>query len=165
MVFDSACYPYANVVSLQACLAALSSSRSTRMILRATNCLQLWETEWLWLGILVSIEPFDVNGDLWMLWGYTADPAVCHRIIEWPGLKRTTMIIEFQPPYCVQGLQSLDQAAQSHSQPGHECLQRRGIHNLLGQPVQCISTLWVKNFLLISNLNLPTFHLLRIFLF
>jgi len=54
-----------------------------------------------------------------------------HRIIEWPGLKRTTMIIEFQPPCYVQGCQ----AAQSHIQPGLECLQGWGIHNLLGQPV------------------------------
>ena len=37
-----------------------------------------------------------------------------HRIIEWPGLKRTTMIIEFQPPCYVQGHQPPDQAAQSH---------------------------------------------------
>jgi len=39
-------------------------------------------------------------------------------IIEWPGLKRTTMIIEFQPPCFVQGRQPPDQAAQSHIQPG-----------------------------------------------
>ena len=36
------------------------------------------------------------------------------RIIEWPGLKRTTMIIWFQPPCYVQGRQPADQAAQSH---------------------------------------------------
>ena len=58
-----------------------------------------------------------------------------HRIIEWPGLKRTTMIIEFQPPCHVQGRQPPDQAAQSHIQPGLECLQGWGIHNLLGQNV------------------------------
>ena len=46
-----------------------------------------------------------------------------HRIIEWPGLKRTTVIIEFQPPFYVQGRQPADQAAQSHIQPGLECLQ------------------------------------------
>ena len=56
-------------------------------------------------------------------------------IIEWPGLKRTTMIIEFQPPCYVQCCQPPDQAAQSHIQPGLECLQGWGIHNLLGQPV------------------------------
>ena len=45
------------------------------------------------------------------------------------------MIIEFQPPYYVQGHQSLDQTAQSHIQPGLECFEGWGIHNFLGQPV------------------------------
>jgi len=45
---------------------------------------------------------------------------------------------------CVQGHQPADQAAQSHIQPGLECLQRWGIHSLLGQPVQCVTTLWVS---------------------
>ena len=44
------------------------------------------------------------------------------------------MIIEFQLPCYVQGHQPLDQAVQSHIQPGLECLQGWGIHNLLGQP-------------------------------
>jgi len=35
----------------------------------------------------------------------------------------------------VQDCQPPDQAAQSHIQPGLECLQGWGIHNLLGQPV------------------------------
>ena len=34
-----------------------------------------------------------------------------------------------------------------------------GIHNFLGQPVQCVTTLCVKNVLLISNLNLPCLSL------
>jgi len=38
--------------------------------------------------------------------------------MEWPGLKRTTMIIEFQPSCYAQGRQPPDQAAQSHIQPG-----------------------------------------------
>ena len=38
-------------------------------------------------------------------------------------------------PCYVQGLQPADQAAQSHIQPGLECLQGWGIHSLLGQPV------------------------------
>ena len=62
-------------------------------------------------------------------------------------------------PCYVQGHQPADQAAQSHIQPGLECLQGWGIHSLLGQPVQCVTTLWVKNFLLISNLNLPCLSL------
>jgi len=45
------------------------------------------------------------------------------------------MIIKFQPPCYVQGRQPPDQAAQSHIQPGLKCLQRWGIHSLLGEPV------------------------------
>jgi len=45
------------------------------------------------------------------------------------------MIIKFQPPCYLQGCQPQHQAAQSHIQPGLECLQGWGIHNLLGQPV------------------------------
>jgi len=62
-------------------------------------------------------------------------------------------------PCYVQGLHPPDQAAQSHVQPGLECLQGWGIHSLLGQPVQCVTTLCVKNCLLISNLNLPCLSL------
>jgi len=47
-------------------------------------------------------------------------------------------------PCYVQGHQPPDQAAQSHIQPGPECLQGWGIHSLLGQPVQCVTTLHVK---------------------
>ena len=61
-------------------------------------------------------------------------------------------------PCYVQGRQPADQAAQSHIQPDIECLQGWGIHSLLGQPVQCVTTLWGKNFLLISNLKLPFSH-------
>jgi len=68
------------------------------------------------------------------------------------------MTIKFQPGY-VQSHQPPDQAAQSHIQPRLECLQGWVIHSLLGQPVQCVTTLWVKNFLLISNLNLPCLSL------
>ena len=64
------------------------------------------------------------------------------------------------PTLCyVQGRQPADQAAQSHIQPGLERLQGWGIHSLLGQPVQCITTLWGKNFFLISKLNLPCLSL------
>ena len=56
-------------------------------------------------------------------------------------------------PCYVQGCQSPAQAAQSHIQPGLECLQGWGIHSLLGQPGNSASPPWVKNLLLISNLN------------
>ena len=62
-------------------------------------------------------------------------------------------------PCYVQSCHPPAQAAQSHIQPGLECLQGWGIHSLLGQPIQCITTLWVKNFFLISNLNLPCLSL------
>ena len=47
-------------------------------------------------------------------------------------------------PYHLQGHQPADQAAQSHIQPGLECLQGWGIHSLLGQPVQCVTTLCMQ---------------------
>ena len=53
-----------------------------------------------------------------------------HRIIE-----RTSKIIWFQPLCYLQGCQPPDQAAQSHIQPGLECLQGWGIHNFSGQSV------------------------------
>ena len=62
-------------------------------------------------------------------------PIKNHRIIEWRGLKRSTMTIYFPPPCYVQGRQPLDQSALCHMQPGLECLQGWGIHNLQGQPV------------------------------
>jgi len=60
---------------------------------------------------------------------------IFRRVIQWPGLKRTTKIISFQPPCYVQGRLPPDQAAQSHIRPGPECLQGWGAHSLLGQPV------------------------------
>jgi len=50
-------------------------------------------------------------------------------------------------PCYVQGRQPAAQAAQSHIQPGLECLQGWGIHSLLGQPVQCVTTLCVEKLL------------------
>jgi len=51
-------------------------------------------------------------------------------------------------PCYVQDCQPSDQDAQSHIQPGLECLQGWGIHNLFGNLFQCVTTLCVKNFLL-----------------
>ena len=62
-------------------------------------------------------------------------------------------------PCYVQGCQQLDQAAQSHIQPGLECLQGWASTTSLGNLFQCVTTLWVKNFLLISNLNLSCLSL------
>ena len=48
------------------------------------------------------------------------------------------MIIKFQPPCYVQGRQPLDQAGQSHIQPGLECLQGWDIHNLSGKMINIL---------------------------
>ena len=69
------------------------------------------------------------------------------------------MIFEFQPPCYVQSRQPPDQAAQSHIQSGLECLQGWGIHSLCGNLFQCVTNLYLKNFLLKSNLNLPCLNL------
>jgi len=95
---------------------------------------------------------------LFLVWGAVCScffaavlPLLCdlvnHRIIEWPRLKRSTMIMEFQPPCYGQGHQPPDQAAQSHIQPGFECLQGWGIHNLLGQQhslVFSVRLIWLE---------------------
>jgi len=68
-----------------------------------------------------------------------------HRIIEWPGLKRTIMTIEFHPPYYVQGHQPLDQAAQSHISLALNA-SRVGVSTAsLGNLLQCVTTLCVKD--------------------
>ena len=53
----------------------------------------------------------------------------------------------------------LDQGAQSPIQPGLEHCQGWGTHSCSGQPVQRLTSLTVKSFFLISNLNLPSFSL------
>jgi len=93
-------------------------------------------------------------------------------LIVWLGLEGTSKIINLQSPCCMQGHQPphliLDQAAQGPIQPGLEHLQGRGIHSLwaasepatLSQPLsQHLTTLIVKNFPLICNLNPLSFNL------
>jgi len=53
-----------------------------------------------------------------------------HRV-AWVGKEHSAHPIP--TPCYVQGRQPADQAAQSHIQPGLECLQGWGIHSLLGQ--------------------------------
>ncbi|KAK4819077.1 hypothetical protein QYF61_025310 [Mycteria americana] len=53
----------------------------------------------------------------------------------------------------------LEQVAQSPIQPGLEHFQGWGITAALGNLLQCLTTLTVKNFFLVSNLNLPSFSL------
>jgi len=53
-----------------------------------------------------------------------------HGMIEWPGLKRTTMLISFQPPAMCKIANQQTRLPQSHIQPGLECLWGWGIHSL-----------------------------------
>jgi len=76
--------------------------------------------------------------------------------MAWVGKDHNAHLIP--TPCYVHGRQPADQAAQSHILPGLECLPGWGIYNLLGQPGQCVTTLWGKNFL-ISNVNLPCLSL------
>jgi len=86
---------------------------------------------------------------------------VFHRIIEWLGLEGTPRITKFQPPCCSQGCQPphliLDQAAKGPIQPALEHLHGRGCSSLF----QHLTTLLVKYFPLICNVNLPSKNTVR----
>ena len=84
-----------------------------------------------------------------------------HRIrtqkTEWPGLKRTSRTTEFQRRrLSAQGRQPVDRAAQSHTQPGLQCLQGdEASPASLGSRFQCVTPLGVKNVFVLSHLNAP----------
>jgi len=63
-------------------------------------------------------------------------PTLFRVTIEWPGLKRTTVITEFQPPCYVQGCQPPDQAAQSHIGFPPTLPLWVGSHSRMGSPGQ-----------------------------
>jgi len=67
-----------------------------------------------------------------MLIGNAQEKMVYHRM-AWVAKDRNAHSVP--TPCYVQGPQPAAQAAQSHIQPGLECLQGWGIHSLLGQPV------------------------------
>ena len=64
------------------------------------------------------------------------------------------MITEFQPPAMCRVANHQTRLPRATSSLALNAF-RDGHPHLLGQPVQCVSTLWVRNFFLISNLNLP----------
>jgi len=77
-----------------------------------------------------------------------------HRIIEWPGLKRTTVIILFQPPAMCRVANEQTRLPRATSSLALNVSSNGASTTFLGNLFQCITTLCVKNFLLISNLNL-----------
>ena len=66
--------------------------------------------------------------------------------VEWFELEGTFKIISFQPPCYRQGHLPLDQVAHSPIQPGLECFQGGGIHNLTGQPVHLMYDIPLSKF-------------------
>ena len=62
--------------------------------------------------------------------------------------------LTFQHTCYRQGHLPLDQVSQSPIQPGLECLQGGAAETSLGNLFQCLTALTVKNFFLISSLNL-----------
>jgi len=82
-----------------------------------------------------------------------------HRIIEWPGLKRTTMIISFQHPAMCRVANQQTRLPKAISSLALNASRDGASTTSLGNLFQYIITLCVKNFLQISNLNLPCLSL------
>jgi len=86
-------------------------------------------------------------------------PTSDHRIIEWPGLKRTTMIIEFEPPAMCRVANHQTRLPRATSSLALNASRDGASTTSLGNLFQCITTLCVKNLFLTSNLNLPCLSL------
>ena len=85
-------------------------------------------------------------------------PLTIKNVTEWPGLKRTTIIIEFQPLCYVQGRQPLDQAAQSHIQPGCQISDAFGFWEASLLPVHCSARFKSKHLYSGHCLFIPVCH-------
>jgi len=100
---------------------------------------------------------------LWQMFSYNRIPNQewrnNHKIIEWFGWERTFRGHLAQSPCSEQGHLQLDQGAPSPIQPGLERFQRWASTISLGNLCQGFTTLTVKNFFLISSLNLPSLNL------
>ena len=86
-----------------------------------------------------------------------------HIVTEWSGFKRTTIIILFQLPLlCAGGCYVANQQTRlprATSSLAFNASSNRASTTSLSNLFQCMTTLWVKNFLLISNVNLPCLSL------
>jgi len=71
-----------------------------------------------------------------------------HTIIEWPGLKRPTMLIQFQPPATCRVANRQTRLPRATSSLALNAFRDRASTTSLGNLFQCVTTLWVKNFLL-----------------
>jgi len=82
-----------------------------------------------------------------------------HKIIEWPGLKRTTIINWFQSPAMCRVTNHQPRLPRATSSLALNASRSGASTTSLGNLFQCVTTLCVKNFFLISNLNLPCLSL------
>ena len=78
------------------------------------------------------------------------------RIIEWPGLKRTTVIISFQPPAMCRVANLQTRLPRATSSVALNASRDGASTTSSGKLFQGATTPCVKNFVLISNLNLPS---------
>ena len=77
--------------------ACSPDTRPVKCIMRAPHAAWEWCSSKV-LGGFAGLEPPFVDFQCWKSGSVRRE-----RIIEWPGLERTTVIIEFQPPCYVQG--------------------------------------------------------------
>jgi len=81
------------------------------------------------------------------------------RIIAWFELEGNFKGHLVQSPCNEQGHRQLDQVSQSPIQPDLECSRDGALTTSSGNQCQCFTTLIVKNFFLMSSLNLPSLSL------
>ena len=68
------------------------------------------------------------------------------RITEWPGLKRTTMITQFQPPAMCRVTNHHTRLPRATSSLALNAFRDGASTASLGNLFQCFTTLWVRNF-------------------
>lgn len=79
-----------------------------------------------------------------------------YRTIGWPEMKRTILIIKFQPPPAMCRVTNhLTRLPRATSSLTLNASRNEASTISLGNLLQCVTILWVKNILLMLNLNLP----------
>jgi len=82
-----------------------------------------------------------------------------HRTIKWFGLEGTLKITWFQPPAMGRDTFHQTRLLRAPSNPALNTAREGAATASVGNLFQCFTTLMVKNFFLISNLDLPSFSL------
>jgi len=82
-----------------------------------------------------------------------------HRITEWPGLKGPRWSLSSNPPAMCSVSNHQPRLPRATSSLALNASRDGASTTSLGNLFQCVTTPWVKNFFLISNLNLPCLSL------